>query len=145
MKISLWASDIWPPTQTITKFCTISCSSTSLLSLVELDLLLISSSIWGMSPLPVPEWWEPGLVWLLGGWEISPDWTKQWCPGGAAVPHLPGTQPVSPFGSILLCTRVPGEELCCGVGVERCVHCASTVLVMLLPVTGAECSQLESC
>lgn len=65
MKISLWASDIWPPTQTITKFCTISCSSTSLLSLVELDLLLISSSIWGMSPLPVPEWWEPGL-WGVG-------------------------------------------------------------------------------
>lgn len=71
MKISLWASDIWPPTQTITKFCTISCSSTSLLSLVELDLLLTSSSIWGMSPLPVPEWWEPGLVWLLGLGDLS--------------------------------------------------------------------------
>lgn len=40
---------------------------------------------------------------------------------------------------------VPGEELCCGVGVERGVRCAPTVLVILLPVIGDECSQLESC
>lgn len=39
------ASRMWPSTQTSTKFCTINCSSSCLLSLVELGLLLTSSSV----------------------------------------------------------------------------------------------------
>lgn len=112
---SFWASHIWPPTQTITKFCTVNCGSTCLLSLVKLDLLLLltSSSIWGMSPLPVPEWWEPCLVWLLGLGDLP--WLNRtavsWrccCPASAR------DSAGSPFGSILLCAV--SQERSCAAG-----------------------------
>lgn len=107
MKKSVWASWVWPPSQTITIFCTINCSSTCPPDFAELDLLLLltSSSIRGSSPLLVPEWWAvsrltfgAGGVPCLGRTAVS---CRCCCPTPA------GDTTGSPCAIILLCTVCP--------------------------------------
>lgn len=131
-KKSLWASHMWPPTQTITKFSTTNCSSNLsaefgwIGSVVDILLHLRTESA-------ASAWMVRAMSCVTFGAGRSP--LTEESSNGLEVLLFCFCQGLS-LGAPLAasCSEcVPGEGLCCRGDVHRGVHCAPRVLVPLLP------------